>query len=166
MNSSNKFKNCSNCKKSYEITRYISKRSSKEKIIYTEVCEKCRTKNSSCGKNKKENITNLPSGFYACINCKKVKPEENFISKTGKRILKVCYGCRNSGKKPKIKENKTEITKKEDQVLYNNEINISDLGTKFTCGGCSKEFISVALFSKTPPTTCTNCKLKIIYSSP
>tara|TARA_Y100000389_G_C17295238_1_gene430147 strand:- start:218 stop:724 length:507 start_codon:yes stop_codon:yes gene_type:complete len=168
MNLSNKFKNCSNCKKSYEITKYISKRSTKEKIIYTEVCEKCRTKNSSCNKHKKESVANtpLPTGFHTCVNCKKNKSSDNFVSKTGKRILKVCYTCRNSGKIPKQNVQKKETVQKADEIMYTNEINISDLGTKFICEGCNKEFISVALFSKIPPTMCTNCKLRIRYSSP
>ena len=179
MNTQSNFKNCSNCNKSYDKSHYISKRSKGSIIIYTEVCEKCRHKNRQCNKTKSEIIKKLPDNVNVCVNCKKIKTPENFKSKTGKRTLKVCLSCRKSGEK-KDKKDKKEVTVKEVTVkeekktkvkkeklpeLFNNEISISELGTKFTCEDCKKEFISVSLFTKNIQNMCSNCKFKRHYNS-
>lgn len=144
MNSIDKYKNCSNCKKSYEISMYISSKCKSESIVYTKVCQKCRQKNktSSIKKKMKNNKKDDNTELIPCTNCHTKRPEECFISKTGKRILKVCSVCRNpSDKSKKKKEEKT----------------VAEIGIKFTCTHCKNEFIKSNLFGNIDREKCSKC---------
>lgn len=155
MNSIDKFKNCSNCKKSYEMYMYISSRSTTENTIYTKVCEKCRQKNKTSNIKKKDKVKKeIDNHPIVCNNCNISYTDEHFASKTGKRVLKVCSYCRNPEKNKKLK--------KKCETLYDNKIDSHQLGKKFICNGCKKEFIKCNLFSCVDRSMCNNC---IIYSS-
>lgn len=54
-----------------------------------------------------------------CTACKKVKPDDSFISKTG-RMLKTCSKCRDIDLKKKVKKN---ITKKKHNIIDCVDIN-------------------------------------------
>lgn len=55
------------------------------------ICKDCRLPVYNGNKQKK--IENIPSDMRQCSNCKKIKPNDQFQSKTGQRLLKTCRPC-------------------------------------------------------------------------
>ena len=150
MNSDNS-KTCSNCKIVYELSFYISKKSTQESIIYTKVCEKCRLKNKNSIIKRKAKVNQNPE-LVMCSNCNIIQHADEFVSKTGKRTLKVCHNCR----KPKKTEKRIE--KKDICYMIDNSNDIAKLGTKFKCKGCNNTFINSNLFNNDTREYCNKCR--------
>ena len=159
MNSNNS-KKCSNCNNIYDLTHYIPCENSKTSKQYTKVCEKCRKKNkrSMCKKKEKVKSIETDESGKVCTNCNCFKPNDYYISKTGKRFLKVCSICRKTKTSNDLCIAIQEKHEKTTDII-DTSVDINSIGNKFNCAGCSKEFIKTNLFNTEDRTMCNNCKI-------
>lgn len=145
---------CTNCNKGYDLGCYKPTRYTGGS--YTLVCIKCREKNKISNK-KRTNKALLfadTNGYsdtkIICNNCKIQKEESYFVSKTGKRLLKICYSCRNGVKKI------NNVDHYHIEEVGNNMNKI--VPNKFTCLKCKKVFINGYVFNSIEKTICISCQ--------
>ena len=79
---------CTNCKKIKH--KHLFTPENEEYTLRT--CKTCRD-SVKASRMKKSHMVNVPEGMLQCKNCRKIKQEDHFKSKTGKRTLKTCRAC-------------------------------------------------------------------------